>query len=394
MVDRVKKDRVYMDNGASSFPKAPLVGEAILDYINNIGANVNRSSHSSAKNAGLVVYETRLMAKKLFAFPHSEEYVIFTPGATQSLNQAIKGYARSGMRILTGSLEHNAVMRPLRELESEGVKLSFIPCKADGTYEVDSLGESLRDQIDLIVISHASNVCGSILQVEELGRLARQKNIPFVLDASQSAGHIDVDFETLGLSALCVPGHKGLLGPQGIGLMLCSPEFADRLKPIVSGGTGSLSELEVQPDFLPDKFESGTPNIPGIFGLNRALEYILDKGIDSISETEKNLVTLFLRGLKKASAKLGGGFKIIGTDDLEKRLGVVSLDFVGNDNADIAAKLESEYGIMTRCGLHCAPQAHKSLGTFPEGTVRFSLGQFTTPCEIDYVIAAIVDLLS
>lgn len=384
---------VYLDNSATSFPKPESVVGAVVEYMTEIGANVNRSTHSNAKNASMRVFETRELAKRLFHFKGDESQVIFTPGATFSLNQAIKGYLRGKEHVLVSALEHNAVMRPLRELEKEGLKISLIPAGEDGLSNLTKAKELLNSGVDMLIVSHASNVCGSILPLEELCAIAYEKRIPVVLDASQSAGHIDVDFDALRLSALCTPAHKGLLAPQGLGLLLLEETFAKKLKPIVTGGTGSLSNSELQPEFLPDKFESGTPNIPAIFGLHASLKYLLEQGIGAIREREIALTKCFLSGLQDILKESPGAFRIVGPQEAENRLGVISLDFRDFDNAEVSEMLESEYGVKTRCGLHCAPVAHKTLGTYPQGSVRFSLSHFTTEEEIAYALRAIEELI-
>lgn len=384
---------VYLDNSATSFPKPSGVPEAIVEFMTKIGANVNRSTHSNARTAAMRVFETRELLKRLFHFNGEESQIIFTPGATYSINQAIRGYLNPGMRVLTGSMEHNAIMRPLRDLEQKGLKVTQIPFDTEGLPDIDFAKHRIEEGVDLIVLSHCSNVSGTIFPVEELSELADQKKIPIVLDASQSAGHFEVNFEKLKLSALCAPAHKGLLGPQGLGILILEASFAERLRPIVSGGTGSLSNEEVQPEFLPDKFESGTPNIPGIFGFHAALHYLIEKGIGTIQREERALTERFLSGLNRILEERRAAFRILGTQDLSKRIGVISLDFADFDNADVSDSLEEVYGIKTRCGLHCAPSAHRSLLSFPQGSVRFSLSHYNKEEEIDYALRAIGELI-
>lgn len=383
---------VYLDNSATSFPKPESVVRAVVEYMTEIGANVNRSTHANAKSASMRVYETRELAKRLFHFKGDESHVIFTPGATFSLNQAIKGYLQGNEHVLVSSLEHNAVMRPLRELEKQGLRISLIPADKDGLSDLAKAKELLDSGVDMLILSHASNVCGAILPLEELCAIAYERRIPVVLDASQSAGHIEVDFDALHLSALCTPAHKGLLAPQGLGLLILEEVFAKQLRPLVSGGTGSLSNSDVQPEFLPDKLESGTPNIPAIFGLHASLEYLLERGIGAIREREIELTDFFLSGLQKILQDCPGTFRIVGPADASTRLGVISLDFRDFDNAEVSEILESEHGIKTRCGLHCAPIAHKTLGSYPQGTVRFSLSHFSSKEELAYTLDAIKEL--
>lgn len=372
---------IYLDNGATSYPKAPGVGEAMLDYVNNVGANVNRSTYATASTAAMILLDTREQLCRLFNFD-DPTHVIFTPGMTAGLNMLLKGYLKPGDHVIVSSMEHNAMMRPLVQLEREGVEFSRIPADRDGIARAQDIIPLIRPNTKLVAVMHASNVCGSLLPVKEIGAICRERNIPFILDAAQTAGHYPIDFKELGLSALCAPGHKGLLGPQGIGVMLIDHEFAKSVEPLIAGGTGSASDSEELPPYMPDRFESGTMNIPGVYGLNAALTYILEKGVDSFRAHEEVLTKRFLDGLKDIPVRLAG------TWDMDKRVGVIAVDFTGHDNAEAAFALE-QAGILTRCGLHCAPSAHKTLGTFPQGVVRFSLGYASTEADVDGALEAI-----
>ncbi|MBR4018662.1 MAG: aminotransferase class V-fold PLP-dependent enzyme [Clostridia bacterium] len=372
---------IYLDNGATSYPKAPGVGEAMLDYVNNVGANVNRSTYATASTAAMILLDTREQLCRLFNFD-DPTHVIFTPGMTAGLNMLLKGYLKPGDHVIVSSMEHNAMMRPLVQLEREGVEFSRIPADRDGIARAEDIIPLIRPNTKLVAVMHASNVCGSLLPVKEIGAICRERNIPFILDAAQTAGHYPIDFKELGLSALCAPGHKGLLGPQGIGVLLLDHEFAKSVEPLIAGGTGSASDSEELPPYMPDRFESGTMNIPGVYGLNAALAYILEKGVDSFRAHEEVLTKRFLDGLKDIPVRLAG------TWDMDKRVGVIAVDFTGHDNAEAAFALE-QAGILTRCGLHCAPSAHKTLGTFPQGVVRFSLGYASTEADVDGALEAI-----
>ena len=372
---------IYLDNGATSYPKAPGVGEAMLDYVNNVGANVNRSTYATASTAAMILLDTREQLCRLFNFD-DPTHVIFTPGMTAGLNMLLKGYLKAGDHVIVSSMEHNAMMRPLVQLERDGVEFSRIPADRDGIARAQDIIPLIRPNTKLVAVMHASNVCGSLLPVKEIGAICRERNIPFILDAAQTAGHYPIDFKELGLSALCAPGHKGLLGPQGIGVLLLDHEFAKSVEPLIAGGTGSASDSEELPPYMPDRFESGTMNIPGVYGLNAALAYILEKGVDSFRAHEEVLTKRFLDGLKDIPVRLAG------TWDMDKRVGVIAVDFTGHDNAEAAFALE-QAGILTRCGLHCAPSAHKTLGTFPQGVVRFSLGYASTEADVDGALEAI-----
>ena len=376
---------VYLDNGATSFPKAPGVGEAMLDYVNNIGANVNRSTYEASSEAEMVLIECRERLCTLFG-TEDITHAVFTPGMTAGLNMLLKGFLSPGDHVIVSSLEHNAMMRPIRQLEAQGVEFSRIPADSRGITDPKDILPLIRPNTRLVAIMHASNVCGTLLPVKEISDICRERGLPVILDAAQTAGHYPVNMKELGLSALCVPGHKGLLGPQGIGALMLDKEFAKRVEPLISGGTGSASDSELLPPYMPDRFESGTLNIPGIFGLNAALRFILEKGVDTLRAHEEGLTRRFIDGLE------GLPLRLAGTKDIGRRVGVISIDFTGRDNAEVAYELDKR-GIMTRCGLHCAPSAHKTLGTFPQGTVRFSIGYANAECDVDAAISAIKEIL-
>ena len=375
-------DAIYLDNAATSFPKPAGVSDAIKMYMDQVGATINRSVYSSAQDAGLVTLQLRQHLKQLFYFPDPVTHVILTPGATWGLNMVIKGFLTSGDHCIVSSMEHNAVMRPLLQLE--GVEFDRIPCNREGLLNPADIESLIKPNTQLLVMAHGSNVCGSVQDAKAVGEICAKHGIAFVLDAAQTAGHYPVNFEAFGLSALCVPGHKGLLGPSGIGALLMTDDFAKRLNPIVAGGTGSASDSEYLPEYLPDRFESGTPNLPGIYGWEAALNFVKNTGVDALREHEMLLCKRFLDGLETIE-----GVALCGTKNLMRRVGVISVDFLREDNAEAAFRLETEFGILTRCGLHCAPSAHKTLDTFPRGTVRFSLGFANTEEDVDAALAAI-----
>ena len=375
-------DTIYLDNAATSFPKPEGVSGAMKAYMDQVGATINRSVYGSAQDAGLVTLQLRQRLKKLFHFRSPVTHVILTPGATWGLNMAIKGFLKPGDHCIVSSMEHNAVMRPL--LQMEGVEVDRIPCDREGLLDPADIEPLIRPNTRLLVMAHGSNVCGSVQDATAVGEICRKYGIAFVLDAAQTAGHCPVDFEAFGLSALCVPGHKGLLGPSGIGALLMTDTFAKALDPIVAGGTGSASDSEYLPDYLPDRFESGTPNLPGIYGWEAALAFVEKNGVENLRRHEMALCQRFLKGLESID-----GVNLCGTKELSRRVGVISVDFLRRDNAEAAFELEMDYGILTRCGLHCAPSAHKALNTFPRGTVRFSLGFANTETDVDAALDAI-----
>jgi len=373
---------IYLDNAATSYPKPEGVSSRMKDYMDHIGATINRSVYGAAQDAGLTTLLLRESIARFFHFPEAPTHVILTPGATAGLNMVIKGLLKPGDHCIVSSMEHNAVMRPLLQLP--GVEFDRIPGNREGLIDPRDVKALIRPNTKLLVMAHGSNVCGAVQDAEAVGRICTENGIPFVLDAAQTAGHIDIDFENWGLSALVAPGHKGLLGPSGIGVLLLKDSFAKLLDPLIAGGTGSASDSEYLPHYLPDRFESGTPNLPGIYGLAASMEFLLQEGTEKLHSHEMALCRRFLDGLKNIP-----GVAVCGPRGLENRVGVISLDFIGQDNAEVAYQLETQFGILTRCGLHCAPSAHKTLGTFPRGTVRFSLGFASTEADVDDALEAI-----
>lgn len=374
---------IYLDNAATSFPKPPAVGARMREYVDEVGASVSRGSYEAAQQAELVTLRLRQRLGALFGFA-DPSHVILTPGNTWGLNMLLLGALRPGDHALVSAMEHNAVMRPLTQLAKRGVSFDRIPCDAEGRLQTGRVEAMLRPNTRLVLLAHASNVSGTVQDAAAVGEICAARGIPFALDAAQTAGHIPLDFAALHLSALSVPAHKGLMGPQGIGALLLRPDFAKTLEPLVSGGTGSVSDSEDIPLYLPDRFEPGTPNLPGIYGWEAALAYLESVTVEAAAAHDRALSERFLIGLRDMP-----GVALIGPDTAEGRVGVFSLDFPGKDNAEITARLEEDFGILTRCGLHCAPSAHRTLGTFPRGTVRLSLGWFSTEEDIDRALQAI-----
>ncbi|HPB78854.1 MAG TPA: aminotransferase class V-fold PLP-dependent enzyme [Sedimentibacter sp.] len=372
---------VYMDNGATSFPKAPGVAESMSDYILNVGTNVNRGAYSSSFKAENIIYETRELLCELFCF-NKPENVIFTKNITESMNVLIKGLLKEKDHVIVSSMEHNAVMRPLNSLNK--VEYTKVLCSKTGELSIEDVENSIKPNTKAIIMTHASNVCGTILDLEKVGQLCRKHNLFFIIDSAQTAGSIDIDINKLNADAIGFTGHKSLLGPQGIGGFIVNDRINNEITTLIEGGTGSLSDREIQPDYMPDKFESGTLNIPGIYGLNASLKYLFNQGVNNIRDKEINLINKFFEGLFNIK-----NIELIGKKTSTDRTGIVSIDFIHNDNGLVAHELSKDFGIMTRSGLHCAPSAHKTLGTFPKGTVRFSLSHFTTLKEIDYAIDCI-----
>ncbi len=375
--------KVYLDNGATSYPKAPGVKEAICSFFDNVGSSVNRGSYDTSLAAERVVFETREMICQMYNYDNTNN-VVFTKNITESLNVILKGFLKNGDHVIVSSVEHNAVMRPLVKLGEKGVSFTRVNCSETGEINLEELKSAINESTRLIVMTHCSNISGSIINLEAVGQIAKENNLFFVVDAAQTSGVIDVDMQKLNANAICFTGHKSLLGPQGIGGFIIDDKMHPLVDTFIEGGTGSLSESEDQPDYMPDKFESGTPNIIGIYGLNASLKYINEIGKDKILDHEMHLVERFLSGISKYE-----NIRIVGRRDTKDRLAVISVDFKGEDNSEIAHVLSSNFGIATRVGLHCAPSAHQSFGTYETGTVRFSFSSFNTDEEIDYTLDAI-----
>ena len=379
---------IYFDNSSTSFPKAPNVGRAMGEFIENGAFNINRGSYEGAYEAGSAVLDTREMLKDLFNCPNSKN-VVFTPSVTYSLNFFIKGFLKPGDHVLVTSVEHNAVMRPLVQMEKLGVEFDAVPCDEEGGVTADDFRAYIKENTKAIITTHASNVCGTIIPIEEIGALCKEKGLVYAVDTAQTAGILNIDMQKANIDFLAFTGHKGLLGPQGIGGFIASDKLEGLIDPVISGGTGSLSDSEEIPDFLPDRFESGTLNLPGIIGLHQALVYLKEAGIDNMRKEKMEITKYFLDQVKEID-----GVKVAGKKTVEGRLGVVSIDFEGLDNSIVSFYLSSKYKIMTRVGMHCAPRAHKTLKTFPQGTVRFSFSHFNTKEEVDICINAIKTILS
>ena len=382
---------VYLDNAATSFPKPPAVGARMREYVDEVGASVGRGSYEAAQQAELVTLRLRQRLCALFGFA-DPSHVILTPGNTWGLNMLLLGALRPGDHALVSAMEHNAVMRPLTQLAKRGVSFDRIPCDAEGRLQTGRVQAMLRSNTRLVLLAHASNVSGTVQDAAAVGEICAARGIPFALDAAQTAGHIPLDFAALHLSALSVPAHKGLMGPQGIGALLLRPDFAKTLEPMVSGGTGSVSDSEDIPLYLPDRFEPGTPNLPGIIGLHAALLWLEETGMDAIRAHELGLTARFLAGVNTLREQ-GRSIRAVGLPGTEGRTGVVSIETPGRDMAGVAYELDSAWGIMTRVGLHCAPSAHKTLGTFPAGTIRFSFGWWNTEDQVDRALEALEAIL-
>ena len=383
--------QIYLDNGSTTFPKPRAVAEAMYRYLTESGSNVGRGNYGRAYAVEEQVYEARELLRALFRGPDCRN-VIFTKNVTESLNVLLKGLLRPGDHVLTSSVEHNAVMRPLTQLEKRGVAFTRVPCAPDGSLCLEAMEGLVRENTRAVVMTHASNVCGTALPIGEVGGFCRRRGLLFLVDSAQSAGVLPIDMEAMHIDALAFTGHKGLLGPQGTGGFVLGERMIPLLEPLLSGGTGSLSHTEEVPDFLPDRFEPGTMNLPGILGLRAALLWLKETGTDNILRHELDLTGQFLRGL--APLEAAGEVRVLGRRDLEGRTGVVSIQTLAQDPAQAAFRLERDFGILTRVGLHCAPAAHRTLGTFPAGAIRFSFGWWNTPEEVAAALEALGKILT
>ena len=382
--------QIYLDNGSTSFPKAPGVAEAVFEFMTRQGVNINRGTYGRAYSAEEMVYETRCLLSELF---HGEgpKQVMFTKNVTESLNLVLKGFLKPEDHVITSSMEHNAVMRPLQQLKARGVEFTRVPCTEEGQLCTEELERCLRPNTKALVMTHASNVCGTVLPAREAGAFCRAHRLKFFLDTAQTAGILPVDMEDMCIDAVCFTGHKGLLGPQGTGGIVLRKGLEKEIEPLISGGTGSISHTELIPEFLPDRFEPGTMNLPGIAGLRASLLWLKERGIEANRIHEEKLTAKFLRGLKLLEQE--GLLKIAGLKTAsEDRTAVVSVQTLKTDPAEAAFLLDEKYGIMTRGGLHCAPAAHKTLGTFPIGTIRFAFGWASTGEEAEAALSALEEI--
>lgn len=383
--------KIYLDQASTTYPKPEYVAKAVYEYMTGNGCNINRGCYETAYDTEEVILETRELLCELFDGSDCKN-VVFTKNVTESLNIVLKGFLKPGDHVLVSSMEHNAVMRPIRQLESTGVKFDRIPCTQQGELILDVMEGLLKTNTKAVVMIHASNVCGTILSLKEVGRFCKMHGLKFIADCAQTAGVIPISMKEMNMDALCFTGHKGLYGPQGIGGFILKEEMISEMTPLLSGGTGSISHTEDIPDFMPDRFEPGTMNLPGIFGLHAALNWITETGMENIHYKEKRLTGLFLEKIKELDFK-GEKIRLVGKDSVEGRTAVVSIQTPGRDVSEVAYLLDKNYGIMTRVGLHCAPSAHQSLGTYPEGTIRFSFGYFNTEEEVLWAVKALEEIL-
>ncbi len=379
-------DLIYFDNAATSWPKPDVMIKAMLDFNKNIGANPGRSGHRlSIEAARILFYVRESMASLINA--DEPDTIIFTRNATEGINIILHGLLKPGDHVITSSMEHNSVMRPLHALEAKGIGLTVVPCSPEGFIDPEDVSIAIRKNTKLIITTHASNVTGTILPVSDLAKIARKNEIVYCVDAAQTAGSLPIDVIKDQIDIMVFTGHKSLYGPQGTGGLYIRQGLETMIEPLEQGGTGSRSESEEHPDFMPDRFESGTPNTIGIAGLGAGVGFVLDKGVEQIRNKEVAITGLFLDGLSSIK-----GVKVYGGMDPYKRTAVVSFTMENIMPSEVSYILDKEYNIFSRPGLQCAPSAHRTIGSFPEGTVRFSFGIFTTGDEIKTAIHAIENI--
>jgi len=379
-------ETVYFDNAATSWPKPESMMQAMTDFNAGIGASPGRSAHRRSVDSGRLIFEARGRADGILG---AEEPlgIVFTKNGTEALNIAITGLLKPGDSCITSSMEHNSVMRPLRSLELSGVRLDIVGCSESGMLDPDNIKRAIRPDTRAIYLMHASNVTGNVMPVAEVGLIAKEHGIIFCVDAAQTAGAVPIDVKGMGIDMLAFTGHKSMFGPQGTGGLYIRKGLEGMIEPIMSGGTGSRSEYEHQPDFMPDKYESGTPNTIGIAGLSAGIRFVEKTGVGLIRDKERSLLQNFIEGLKKIRGAI-----IYGSQPVSDRIAVVSFNLEGISPSEASLILDEKYNIMCRPGLHCAPQAHRTIGTFPAGTLRFSFGYFNTEEEIEYGLKALYEI--
>jgi cysteine desulfurase family protein len=378
-----KPSVIYLDNAATSWPKPDETWQAMEHFMRSVGANPGRSGHRLSIEAGRILIEAREALAALFGIDDPLR-ICFTRNATESLNLAICGMLQPGDHCVTTSMEHNSVMRPLRALEQEGLGLTVVPCSPQGELDPQEVEKAIKKNTRLITLTHASNVVGTVMPVAEVGKIAHDRGVPLCIDAAQTAGAFPIDVEAMKIDLLAFTGHKSLCGPQGTGGLYIREGLEEVIEPLMRGGTGSRSEFQEQPDFMPDKYESGTPNTVGIAGLGAGVRFCLAQGVARIRAKEEGLTRMLLEGLGSTPDCV-----LYGSGHAEAQIAVVSFNITDRTPSEVTMELDEEFNIMSRPGLHCAPLAHQTIGTSPQGTVRLSAGYFTTDEEIAVALEAV-----
>jgi len=382
-------NRIYLDNAATSFPKPDCVWAAVDDYNRRLGSAVGRGAYRAGIDATAVIERCRKRVAQLLG-AESPDRIVFTFNGTDSLNLALHGALRAGDHVVSSVMEHNSILRPLSELRRRlGIEVTHVAADAGGLVDPADFRRALRPNTSLLALVHASNVTGTVQPIAEVGRIARESGALFLVDAAQSAGSVPIDLSLLPVDLLACPGHKGLLGPLGTGILYVRPGVELRLASLRQGGTGTQSEQDLQPETLPDKYESGNHNAPGLVGLDASLGWLLERGVERVHRDEQALVRQLLESLSAVA-----GIHLFGPKTERDRVGVVSLAIEGFEPQDVAAILDQNFGVEVRAGLHCAPLAHRAIGSFSSGgTVRLSVGPFTTSSDIEAAAAALRQIM-
>jgi cysteine desulfurase/selenocysteine lyase len=381
--------RIYLDNSATSFPKPPEVAEAMADFAHNVGASAGRGFYQESIRTGEIIRQARKRIARLIHCDQPDN-IVMTFNCTDALSLAIKGLVTmQSAHVITTRMDHNSVLRPLEALKQQlGLEVTYIQADSRGVIDPQDFRQAIQPNTVLIATLHGSNVCGSIVDIAAVGAIANEHDIAFLVDAAQTIGHLPIDVSQIGVDMMAFPGHKGLMGPQGTGVLYIRPGFEHRLRPLREGGTGSKSELPIQPDFMPDRFESGSHNAIGIAGLNAALGFLLEQDFDTIVAREQKLYQSFLAETNDIE-----GLTVYGPKNPDERIGVFSITLEGHKPLELSKTLEEQFALLTRPGLHCAPFAHQAIGTFDSGgTTRLSTGHFTTQEQITQATNALKQL--
>ncbi len=381
-------ERIYLDNAATSWPKPESVYRAVDRYQRELGAPAGRGVYREATEVERLIADTRRQLALLLGGVAAER-VVFTANGTDALNLALHGTLRTGDHVVTSVVEHNSVLRPLRKLEQTGVvEVSRVACDRNGLIDPGQVRRAIRPQTRMIALTHASNVTGAIQPASEVGRIAAEHDLLFLLDAAQTLGHVDVNVLQIGAHLVAAPGHKALLGPLGTGLLYIAPGVEHQLYPVRQGGTGTQSESDIQPDSLPDRYESGNHNVPGIVGLNAGVTELRARGMEAVQSHTQTCLQDLIDGLREIKQ-----VTLHGPADARRQTAIQSISIAGYDPQEAAAMLDAAYSIQVRAGLHCAPLMHDAMGTRARGgTLRFSLGLFNTPHHVEAVVAAVAEL--
>jgi len=376
---------VYLDNAATSWPKPEAVYRAVERFMREVGATPGRGGHRREEEAQRIADETRQALARLFHAPDPQG-IVFTMNATQAINMALKGLLRPGDHVVTSSIEHNALWRPLKALERTGVRVTAVPCAPDGTLDPAAVAAALLPETRLVAMLHGSNVLGAILPVAEIGALCRSRGVLFLVDAAQTAGALPIDMDAMGIDLVAFAGHKGLYGPHGTGGLVVRPGVV--LETWIEGGSGVESASETMPEALPARLEAGSHNAAGIAGLLEGVRFVLEQGIERIRAHEVELSGLLIEGLREIP-----GASILGPGDPAQRTAVVSVTVEGYSPDQLAAVLDQVFDVATRAGLHCAPQAHRTAGTLDCGALRFSPGYFNTADDVRYAVESLREIV-